>query len=113
MNLDLCYAIDLNFYRVFHASRFRGEHLQLLLHCELPASELREINARFQDLLLGGTITSLLCQDESGRSRHCLEFWFDQTKVGRLYALIQYLNNLALPAMGRQEPPLSSLGQAA
>ena len=59
-----------DFYRVFHASRFRGEHLQLLLHCELPASELREINARFQDLLLGGNITSLLCQDESGRSRH-------------------------------------------
>ena len=102
-----------DFYRVFHASRFRGEHLQLLLHYELPASELREINARFQDLLLGGTITSLLCQDESGRSRHCLEFWFDQTKVGRLYALIQYLNNLTLPALSQQEPPLSSLGQAA
>jgi len=94
-------------------SRFKGEHLQLLLHAKLPAQELSEINTRFKDLLLGGTITCLRCQDESGRSRNCLEFWFDQTKVGRLYALIQYLNNLSLPAIGQQQPPLQSLGQAA
>ena len=87
--------------------------MQRRLHCELPASGRQENKARFQDLLLGGTITSLLCQDESGRSRHCLEFWFNQTKVGRLYALIQYLNNLTLPGTGQQQQPLRSLGQAA
>ena len=102
-----------HFYRVFHASRFRGEHLQLLLHCELPEQELALINDRFADLLLGGRISSRRCQDESGACRDCLELWFDQTKVGRLYALIAHLNNLPLAPETPLEPPGHRLGHAA
>ena len=102
-----------HFYRVFHASRFRGDHLQLLLHCQLPAQELQRINERFSDLLLGGTIISRRCQDETGITNDCLELWFDQTKVGRLYALIQYLNDLPLSPEAVMDPPGRRLGQAA
>jgi uncharacterized protein (TIGR00730 family) len=94
-----------HFYRVFHASRFRGDHLQLLLHCTLPEAELEQINSSFADLLLGGSITRQTCISDEGSGRDCLEFWFDQRQMGRLYALIHHLNNLSLEPCPPLEHP--------
>jgi len=93
------------FYRVFDASRFRGDHLQLLLHCPLPPGVLADLNGRFSDLLLSGRIQCLPCSGPDGQRRDCLELLFDQRRVGRLYALIQHLNNLDLPSCDPLEHP--------
>ena len=94
-----------HFYRVFEASRFRGDHLQLLLHCTLPPGVLDDLNRRFADLLLSGRIRSLPCSGPDGQRRDCLELLFDQRQVGRLYELIQHLNSLDLPNTDPLEHP--------
>ncbi|MFZ4804830.1 MAG: LOG family protein [Synechococcus lacustris] len=102
-----------HFYRVFHSSRFRGEQLQLLLHCPLPEAELAVINAQFSDLVLGGEISRFASLESGGAKGDCLQFWFDQRQMGRLYALIQHLNGLELPPCPPLEHPEQRLGQAA
>ena len=101
-----------HFYRVFHSSRFRGEQLQLLLHCPLPEAELKLINAQFSDLVLGGEISRVPNLNNGGATGDCLQFWFDQRQMGRLYALIQHLNGLELPPCPPLQHPEQRLGCA-
>lgn len=80
------------FYKVFKASHYNANKLQLNLNYYLPENELTLINKKFSYLLLEGDIYST---NNIGRGSN-LELCFDQRQIGGLYALIDYLNGLDL-----------------
>ena len=94
-----------HFYRVYHASRFSGDRLEVLLHAELGPSMLKALNRDFADLCEEGTITAGESCDDSGLLRPCLRLKPDQRRIGRLYQLINCLNDLDLSPGECLQPP--------
>ncbi|TGG80062.1 MAG: LOG family protein [Aphanocapsa feldmannii 277cV] len=80
------------FHRVFHACRFDGNRLQMLLNLAPSDTQLAWVNHNFADLLLRGSIEAGRTSTAQG-TLATLEFWFDMRHMGRLYALIDHLNS--------------------
>ena len=93
------------FYRVYHASHFSDDRLELLLHGALAGSMLAELNREFADLCEEGTISAGESCDDSGLLRPCLRLKPDKRRIGRLYQLINRLNELDLAPGGPLQPP--------
>jgi len=102
LTTDCQAAVDecLNFFRVYHSMRYVRKHLVLRLQQPLTGAQLESINTRFADILVDGEFEqsgALAAEhdepDLAGMSR--LVFHFNRRNLGRLRALINYVN---LPA---------------
>lgn len=83
------------FYRVFHSERYVGESLVLRLRRPLPASALRELGARFVDILDGPveqTPGPLRAEGEEHPDLPRLVLPFNRTDFSRLRGLIDFVN---------------------
>jgi hypothetical protein len=71
----------------------------------VSAANLHQLNQDFDDLVDQGVIVAGETSDEEGLLRPCLRFHFNKRRMGRLYQLIEALNNLDLPACTALEQP--------
>ena len=93
------------FYRVFHAANLGHDRIELLLNTPITAEQLAELNHVFDDLVDEGVIQASEACDDAGILRPCLRFHFDKRRIGRLYQLLDHLNNLELPPCEALEHP--------
>ncbi len=93
-----CQTIQ-NFYRVYHSSRYVEHRFVMRLNQELTAEQVDFLNEEFEDLLREGKIykSSALPQEKGDPTYHLprLVFSFNQGYHGRLYQLINRINELA------------------
>lgn len=87
----------LGFYRVYHSCRWVGQLLVLRLHVAPSAAELKELNRRFADIIVSGSIrpAAPFPPERSGNDHLDLvrlAFRFDKFHYGRLHVLIESLN---------------------
>lgn len=92
-------AIDevLNFYRVYHSSRFVRNRLVFRLRERLSEERLDQINHQFQELLVDGKFEQTGPLDVEYDEVELLElprlsFHFDRRKLGLLRMLIDFIN---------------------
>jgi hypothetical protein len=93
------------FYRVFHSAQLSEDRVELLLNVSLPEPAVRELNQRFDDLIVEGVMRVAESCDEDGILRPALRFRFDKRRLGRLYQLIDHLNDLVLPGCTGLDQP--------
>jgi uncharacterized protein (TIGR00730 family) len=96
--IEVACDVITNFYRVYHSSRYVGEQLVLRLKTLLSRDALLELNDRFGDILVKGTIEQTTAlpqelQDETSALPR-LVLHFNQRDLGRLYQLIWAINRL-------------------
>ncbi|MCA2686323.1 MAG: LOG family protein [Microcystis sp. M038S2] len=107
---DLDYACQRirHFYRVYHSSRFVGESFVIRLNHELSGEQIEQINQNFGDILVKGKIApSQILERENRDSTHHLPrlvFYFNGKSYGRLYQLIDHINDLS-PVVALEEHP--------
>jgi len=107
---DLDYACQTirHFYRVYHSSRFVGESFVIRLNHELSGEQIEQINQNFGDILVKGKIApSQILERENRDSSHHLPrlvFYFNGKSYGRLYQLIDHINDLS-PVVTLEEHP--------
>lgn len=93
------------FYRVFHAANLGHDRIELLLNTPITTEQLAELNRVFDDLVDEGVIQASEACDDAGILRPSLRFHFDKRRIGRLYQLLDHLNNLELPPCEALEHP--------
>ncbi|PSF31322.1 cytochrome D ubiquinol oxidase subunit II [Aphanothece hegewaldii CCALA 016] len=94
-NLDVACDIIQNFYKIYHSSRYVGELFVIRLNQELTDEQVELLNENFSDLLVSGKIEkSKALPKENDPSIHLprLVFHFNQRSFGRLYELINKIN---------------------
>jgi hypothetical protein len=79
--------------------------MELLLHSELPATTVAELNREFDELVDEGSLSQGESCDSNGILRPCLRFHLDRRRVGLLYRLIDRLNDLPLEVAPAIEQP--------
>jgi uncharacterized protein (TIGR00730 family) len=86
------------FYRVYHSSRYVGEQFVMRLKVEICASDLDFLNREFNDLVASGKIlrTTALSDelDDPTVDLPRLVFKFDRRDFGRLYQMIEAINQM-------------------
>jgi len=85
------------FYRVYHSSRYVGDHLVMRLNHELPAAAVRELATEFADVATGGIEQRDALEEERFGEPHLnalprLVFEFRRMRFGRLRQLIDRIN---------------------
>jgi hypothetical protein len=96
--LDEACDIISHFYSIFHSCRYVGSRLVIRLNTDISDQTVEQLNQDFSDILLKGRIEKSHAlpqeaQDMSiGMSRLLLHF--NQRDLGRLYQLIDTLNDL-------------------
>ncbi len=92
-----CEAIS-SFYTVYHSSRYVDGKLVLRLKAVLPDEAMAELNDRFSDILVKGTIdrTPALPQEHNDETFTLprISLHFNQRDLGRLYEMIRAINRL-------------------
>ena len=92
-----CEAIS-SFYTVYHSSRYVDGQLVLRLKAALSDEAMAELNDRFSDILVKGTIdrSSSLPQERYDETFELprLVLHFNQRDLGRLYEMIRSINRL-------------------
>ncbi|NEP80158.1 MAG: LOG family protein [Okeania sp. SIO3B3] len=92
---EACQAI-VNFYRIYHSSRYVGEKLVIRLNSELSESDVEFLNQEFSDILTMGRIEkSKALPEELGDETVDLPrlvLNFNQKYSGRLYQMIAQIN---------------------
>jgi uncharacterized protein (TIGR00730 family) len=96
-SVEAAAAEVLGFYRNYHSVRWVGDLLVLRLQVSPSAAELRDLNARFRDIIVSGSIRSVepFPPERSGNDVVELPrvaFRFDRLHYGRLRLLIDALN---------------------
>lgn len=88
------------FYRVYHSSRYVGEKFVMRLKLAICDSDLDLLNREFGDLVVGGKIertTALPAElDDPTVDLPRLVFKFDRRDFGRLYQMIDTLNQMSV-----------------
>lgn len=86
------------FYRVFHSSRYVGDKLVLRLTRQPPSDVVERLNAQFPDLLANGRITLRgPLPEENGDETDRLPrlvLQFNRVSFGRLRQMIDFLNRI-------------------
>jgi uncharacterized protein (TIGR00730 family) len=110
-SIDQAHKDIASFYRVYHSIRYvrdpqepdpRREgvrdHLVIRLQSSINDSEVKHLNDRYPDILLSGKITkTTFVPEESGDPTALLSrliLHFNQRKIGRLYQMIQEINEI-------------------
>lgn len=107
---DLKVACDAirNFYSVYHSSRYVGHQYIMRLNCELSNAQVAELNEEFSDILVTGKIhkTRALPKEMGDETEHLprLAFHFDQRSFGRLYQLINRINQIGVLSVESDRP---------
>lgn len=87
-----------NFYCVYHSSRYVDGLFVMRLNWQLTDEHIEQLNQEFSDILLKGKIEkSLALPPEMGDETQDLPrlvFYFNQKNYGRLYQLINQINQL-------------------
>ncbi|MHB8957408.1 MAG: LOG family protein [Pirellulaceae bacterium] len=107
-------AVDeiLRFYHEYHSMRYVGHQLVLRLQHELTPALLELINERFSDILLKGRFNSskaLPAERDEPELGHLsrLVFTFNRRNLGRLRALIDFINDNG-PGAGSTSKPIEA-----
>jgi uncharacterized protein (TIGR00730 family) len=97
-NLDAAYNQICNFYQVYHSSRYVKELLVIRLKQDISEAELDILNQKFADILASGKITrtKALAEEVDDPTEHLprLLLHFNQRDSGRLYQMIQIINQM-------------------
>jgi uncharacterized protein (TIGR00730 family) len=97
--LDVACDAIAGFYRVFHSNRYVKGQLVLHLKTELLDQSVDLLNQDFSDILLKGKIEKGIALVGEGEtemvSMPCLRLYFDQRNFGRLYQMLNQINQLA------------------
>jgi uncharacterized protein (TIGR00730 family) len=92
---EACNVIG-NFYCVYHSSRYVGKKLVMRLNWELTDEIVEALNQEFQDILVRGKVEkSRALPEEMGDETEDLPrllFEFNQKNFGRLYQMINQIN---------------------
>lgn len=106
--LDVACNTIRNFYSVYHSSRYVGKQLVMRLNSELADEAVEQINQDFSDILIKGRIekSSVLPEEVNDETAELprLVFHFNQKNLGRLYQLINKINQLGAPCPATQHP---------
>ena len=99
-NLSVACNTITNFYRVYHSSRYVGRLFVMRLNLELSDETVETLNQDFSDLLLEGRLEkSKAFSEEIGDETEKLPrlvFYLNQKAQGRLYELINKINQLVV-----------------
>ena len=102
-----CQAI-VDFYRVYHSSRYVHQNFVMRLKTELSDQQVAELNDTFADLLVSGTIakTKVLDTEQRDGTENLprLIFHFNQRDLGRLYQMIMRINQMGATAPESSHP---------
>lgn len=107
---DLDQACDAiaGFYRVFHSSRYVGDQLVLRLKSALSPEAIEQLNQRFSDILVQGTITACSAlpaeQGDETEGLPRLVLYFNHRNFGRLHQLIWAINQLGETTPASEHP---------
>jgi uncharacterized protein (TIGR00730 family) len=84
----------LDFYRLYHSSRYVGDTLVIRLQRRLPDETIRRLGREFADLIKSGTIeqVSALDGEDDHRDLPRLAFEHTRSRFGRLRMLIDRIN---------------------
>jgi uncharacterized protein (TIGR00730 family) len=106
--LDVAYEAIAGFYRVFHSSRYTQGKLVLRLKCELSDADVEYLNQSFSDILLEGQIekSPAVPEEINGEVAELsrLVMSFNQRDLGRLYQMIEAINQLGKPSAESDHP---------
>ena len=94
--LDVACNTIRNFYRVYHSSRYVGRKFVMRMNCQLSDAIVEQLNQDFSDILSQGKIvkSSALPEEKNDETANLprLVFYFNQRNLGRLYQLIEQIN---------------------
>jgi uncharacterized protein (TIGR00730 family) len=99
-SVDEAIAEVLGFYNVYHSMRYVRNQLVLRLNTPLGDEKLERINKEYSDILVSGAFeqTQALPEEEEGEPElnelPRLVFHFDRRALGRLRALIDFINDI-------------------
>lgn len=104
-----CETIN-HFYRVYHSSRYVEDKFIIRLKSELSDAKVEQLNAEFSDILVQGQIekTQTLPQEAADETVDLprIVLYFNQRDFGRLYQLINAINQLGTPSPAASHPEL-------
>ncbi|MDJ0715126.1 MAG: LOG family protein [Prochloraceae cyanobacterium] len=107
-DLDVACAAIRDFYRVYHSSRYVGQQFVMRLNCQLSDEVVEKLNEDFRDILVEGRIekSQALPQERGDETEKLprLVFNFNQRDLGRLYQMINEINQLATPTPDTEHP---------
>lgn len=97
-SVDVAVEETLRFYRVYHSLRYVGDTLVLRICQPLSDEQLSEINERFSDIVVEGTIDQVSALPEEANEPELgqlprIKFHFDRKHLGRLRQLIDAIND--------------------
>ena len=98
-DLDVACQAIVDFYRIYHSSRYVGKLFVIRLKLELSDAAVDELNQEFGDLLSQGKIAKSSALPAEQQELETLELprltlHFNQKSFGRLYQLINKINHL-------------------
>jgi len=106
--LDVACQAILDFYRVYHSSRYVDQQFVMRLKTELSDQQVAELNETFSDLLVSGAIVKTkVLEAERGDETEALPrlmFHFNQRDLGRLYQMIMCINQIGATAPESTHP---------
>ena len=107
-NLDQACGAIYNFYRVYHSSCYVGQQFIMRLNSELSDIQVEKLNEDFSDILIKGSIkkSTALPQEmeEETVDLPRLVFDFNQRDFGRLYQMINVINQLDVSSLIDNHP---------
>ncbi len=107
--LDVALNAISSFYQVYHSNRYVDEQLVIRLRCDLSDAAVAELNERFSDILVKGTIRKSRALPEESRDETFdlprLVLYFNQRDLGRLFEMIRAINQLGYPAPEVRQHP--------
>lgn len=109
-NLDIACEKIQNFYQIYHSSRYVGEMFVIRLKQELTDEQIGILNEQFSDILVAGRIekTKALPTEAIDPNIHLprLLLHFNQRSFGRLYELINQINQCEASCFVEPHPEL-------
>ena len=107
-DLDIACNTIREFYCAYHSSRYVGEKFVMRLNSELSDETVEQLNTDYRDILSKGKIekSSALPEETGDKTEHLprLVFYFRQKNLGRLYQLINKINQVAVSCEATQHP---------
>ena len=109
-NIDVACQTIRNFYRVYHSSRYVGDRFVIRTKCELSDSTVEKLNTEFQDIVTHGIITKSQAlpqeRDKAIADLPRLIFYFNQKNWGRLYQMIETINQSGTIPQEQERPEI-------